>query len=67
MAEILKIVQMSAADWDALKFEVIEAIIENAKRGYGCRFISRETGNELEDDAGSTRPQSPAAQAAKGE
>ncbi len=51
MIEITNIIQVTKKDWDLLRFEIIEAIIADAKRGFGCRFISRETGEELSDDS----------------
>lgn len=36
-------------EFKELPKKIIEAIIQHAKQGYGCSFISRETGEELPD------------------
>lgn len=51
MAEINKVIQVDAAEWDALQLELIEEIMAYSKREFGYKFISRETGQEAEDDA----------------
>lgn len=34
-----------------LRLAIIEAIITDAKKGYGCKFVSHDDGEELEDMA----------------
>lgn len=36
-------------EFKELPKRIIEVIIQHAKQGYGCSFISRETGEELSD------------------
>ncbi len=47
----MKAIIIPAAVWQELGFKLIEKILVDAKKDWGCRFISRETGEELEDMA----------------
>ena len=38
-------------EYHQLKRDLIENIISDSKKGWGSKYISRETGEELEDDA----------------
>ena len=45
-----RIVTMDIEEYIALPSEIAHAIIERSKKGYGFRFISRYTGEEITDE-----------------
>jgi len=36
-------------EYKQLAYNILECILNTTKRGYGCKFISRETKKEMED------------------
>ena len=48
---IKKVYIIDEAEFKKLRFDIIESIVSEAKKNYGCKFISHDTGEELEDMA----------------
>jgi hypothetical protein len=45
------IVTMSKSEYNQLYRKVIDEILKDSKESYGVKFISRDTNNELDDNA----------------
>jgi hypothetical protein len=46
---MLKGIFFTEKEYNQLGYKILENIIRTAKKGYGCKFISRETKKEMDD------------------
>ena len=45
------IITYTKKEYEQLKVDLIEQIINDSKQGWGCRFVARDTNEEIPDDA----------------
>ena len=48
--DIKKTITLTEEEYNGLSVRIVNEILRTTKKGYGCKFVSRETGEELCDD-----------------